>query len=172
MLIESLIKPEPRFTTRSVDIFGVRYEFEAVKKDRYVAVVDDPAAIACLLGNKAFREFTDKLGDDTTPKLAKTATLDATTGKVDPPPAKPATPPAPPAAQTAGEQDGTSTNTDINIKAQALLASTPLAIKKQLEKHMPSRDVLEAAIVIENAASKPRQHVLSGLSGALSSLDA
>jgi hypothetical protein len=174
VLIESLIKPEARFTSRSVDIFGVRYEFEAVKKDRYVAVVEDQAAIDCLLANKAYREFTDKLGDDTTPKLSKTSTLDAGTGKVDPP--APPAPPKPAATvkpeATKPEQDGTMIDTDVNMQAQALLSSTPLAIKKQLEKHLPSREVLAAAIVIEKAADKPRQLVLSGLTGALKSMDA
>lgn len=177
MLIESIIKPQPPLKTRTVDIFGQRYEFEEVQKGRYVASVTDQDAIDCLLGNKAFSEYTDKLTAASAPSLASASAPAAPAAapaapapaKPTPTPTKPApAPPTPPDTKV----DASATASETEILAQALLSSTPIAIKKQLEKNMPSGDVLRAAIKLEKAAKSPRQHVLSGLTGALSSLEA
>jgi len=170
--------------TRQVVLFGTLYEFTPLADGRLVAEVADSTHAARFLSKRAYREFTDTLPG------AKGATLQAgpATSKQ---PTKPADPPPPPSTAPTGNAgaapvnpdgqppappapagiDGSQTADEVQAAAQALLSSTPVAIKKQLEKHPPGKAVLQAAIAIENAAKKPRQHVLACLTGTLSALE-
>ena len=58
----------------------------------------------------------------------------------------------------------------LEAEVMALLSSTPQAIKKLVEKHTPSRAVLEKALASEKSAEKPRAQVVNLLFGTLSSL--
>lgn len=171
MLIESLIRPSIK-ATRTVTVFGVAYEFAPLAdKNRFVALVEDPAAIKCLLAlPKAYREFTDALPTGST--LAKPSTKTAAPAAPPPKPVLPAPVADPAKDDDKGEgQSNAPTAEEVNASAQSLLSSTPQAIKKQIEKHPPSREVLAQAIAIEQGAKTPRPHVLACLTGALSALD-
>lgn len=180
MLIESLIQPSKN-PSRVVRVHGHDYEFIRLAKGRFVAEVADQAHQQVLLKNpKVYREFTDALLDTSAGTLSKAPPKPA--DAIQPPPAKPETtttapapptgdPPPPPPPAGNADDDASKTVDEITGAAQALLSSTPQAIKKQVEKHPPGQAVLEAAVAIEKAAKAPRQHVIACLTGALSALD-
>lgn len=181
MLIECLTALRSS-KTRKVSMFGTIYDFTALADGRVVAEVANPEHAARFLSKpRSYREFTDKIP-------VPGATLQAGAAKksaAPPAPPPPANPPAPPAGESTppaqteppappappAGTDGSQTADEINAKAQALLSSTPVAIKKQVEKHPPGKEVLDAAIALEQAAKSPRQHVLACLTGARSALE-
>lgn len=169
MYIESLIRPS-KGNSRIVTVNGASIEFSRVAKDRFVALVEDPAAQQTLLQHKhLFREFTDqaaalaaapKLSNQSKPAAPPAAQSQATSP----------TPSAPHAPPDAG--DDASQSDEITAAAQALLASTPVAIKKQVERHQPTKAVLERALEIEQGEKNPRQQIVALLKAHLSSLAA
>jgi hypothetical protein len=172
VLIESLIKPtqpnrETGRKTRTVTVYGVAYEFAELAKSRYVAEVTEDKAIECMLGHpKQFREYVAAGAA----RAAGTPALSKDAPKADAPKAvekKAEKPVAPPASDEDDEKDRSQTADTVTREAQALLSSTPQAIKKMVEKNRPAKPVLERAIAIERAAPKTRAHVLACLGGAL-----
>lgn len=179
MLIESLIHPKAtKKPTRTVQANGKAFEFVQVRPGRFVADVDDEVAAQALLRiPHAYREFTESLD---------TGAL----SRAKPAPA-PAAPPAPnraevqkqaaaaenAAAQAAAAErqkqlENDPTVNDLDAAARALLGSTPVAIKRQLDRKPPSAAVLSRAIELETGEKKPREQVLANLRGVLSSVGA
>jgi hypothetical protein len=169
MQIKSLIRPSLK-PTRTVTVYGKAYVFSRTADDEFVAEVDDPKAIEALLKlPKAYVQYTPPKppisrggagGDDAAAvKAAKEAERRA----------------AEEAAAAVAEQElhekEIAEAQQVESDVMALLSSTPQAIKKLIEKHTPSRQVLEKALAVEKASDRPRQQVINLLDGTLSSLE-
>lgn len=172
--IESLTKPS-KTPTRKVICFGTEYEFAPVLKGRFIATVADERAIEAFLTKpKLYREVA---ATELTPSAASAASAAATSSlsKAKPATEAPKEPEPVNEAEAKPEEakaDASETAGEIQRQAQALLASTPNAIKKQLEKHCPELDVLKAAYAIEKADPKARPLVVSGLKAAIDTKEA
>lgn len=162
MLIESLIRPL-RSPERIVTVRGKQYAFRALIPNRFIADVPSEDAQVLLQHPKLYSEFTDKLPEATLQR--------AQAEKPTPAPKPKAEPSAPAAPPPQTERDASSTASETDAAAQALLASTPAAIAKQLQKKAPPREVLQAALTLEQGAKKPRPAVVASVSGALSAMD-
>lgn len=168
MQIQSLIRPSQK-PTRTVTVHGKAYVFSRTPDDKFVAEVDDPKAIETLLKlPKAYLQYTPPKppiargagGDDAAAaKAAKEAEDKA---------AKEA---AAAVAQQEANEKANEAAQQVDAEVMALLSSTPQAIRKLIEKHTPSREVLEKALANEKAAERPRPQVVNLLSGTLSSLE-
>lgn len=171
MQIQSLIRPSQK-PTRTVTVHGKAYVFNRTADDKFVAEVDDPKAIETLLKlPKAYLQYTPPKppiargagGDDAAAAKAAKEAKDAED--------KAAKEAAAAVAQQEANEKATEAAQQVDAEVMALLSSTPQAIKKLIEKHMPSREVLEKALANEKAAERPRQQVVNLLDGTLSSLE-
>lgn len=171
MQIQSLIRPSQK-PTRTVTVHGKDYVFSRTADDKFVAEVDDPKAIETLLKlPKAYLQYTPPKppiargagGDDAAAAKAAKEAKDAED--------KAAKEAAAAVAQQEANEKATESAQQVDAEVMALLSSTPQAIKKLIEKHTPSREVLEKALANEKAAERPRQQVVNQLSGTLSSLE-
>lgn len=173
MQIQSLIRPSQK-PTRTVTVHGKAYVFSRTADDKFVAEVDDPKAIETLLKlPKAYLQYTPPKppiargagGDDAA--AAKAAKEAKEAKEAEDKAAKEA---AAAVAQQEANEKATEAAQQVDADVMALLSSTPQAIKKLIEKHTPSREVLEKALANEKAAERPRQQVVNLLDGTLSSL--
>lgn len=171
MQIQSLIRPSQK-PTRTVTVYGKAYVFSRTADDKFVAEVDDPKAIETLLKlPKAYLQYTPPKppiargagGDDAAAAKAAKEAKDAED--------KAAKEAAAAVAQQEANEKATEAAQQVDAEVMALLSSTPQAIKKLIEKHTPSREVLEKALANEKAAERPRQQVVNLLGGTLSSLE-
>ncbi len=176
MKIESLIRPSQK-PTRTVKVFDNAYVFNKTIDDKFVAEVDDPRAIEALLKlPKAYREYTEPK-----PALGRTKLDPAdkeAVKKAEQEAAAQAKAEADAAAEAAAavkkQEESEAANAQkaaVDAEVQALLSSTPQAIKKIVEKKIPSREVLELALASEKGSEKPRTQVINLLSGTLASLE-
>lgn len=179
MKIVSLIRPTQtkpgQQPARTVKVFGKDYVFRPEVDGSFVADVDDPAAIECLLKlPKAYREFIAPapvlargldVADPAAVKAAQKA-ADEQAAKE-----KEAAVKADAAVKDQeAREDETARAAQVEADVLALLSSTPQAIKKIVEKHPPTREVLEKALANEKSQEKPRQQVVNLLSGTLASI--
>ncbi|MCR6496231.1 hypothetical protein LJB71_08380 [Thermomonas sp. S9] len=171
MQIQSLIRPSQK-PTRTVTVHGKAYVFSRTADDKFVAEVDDPKAIETLLKlPKAYLQYTPPKppiargagGDDAAAAKAAKEAKEAED--------KAAKEAAAAVAQQEANEKATEAAQQVDADVMALLSSTPQAIKKLIEKHTPSREVLEKALANEKAAERPRQQVVNLLDGTLSSLE-
>lgn len=171
MQIQSLIRPTQK-PTRTVTVHGKAYVFAKTPDDKFVAEVDDPKAIETLLKlPKAYLQYTPPKppiargagGDDAAAAKAAKEAKEAED--------KAAKEAAAAVAQQEANEKATEAAQQVDADVMALLSSTPQAIKKLIEKHTPSREVLEKALANEKAAERPRQQVVNLLDGTLSSLE-
>lgn len=193
MLIESKIKPKSK-PSRNVTVYGKAYEFKQLPATpgRYVAEVEDPAAIKALIATGAYAEFTDKVpasslrkpSGDTPDAAARAAAAEA---EIEAQKKQAAEQEA--AAQAAAEAEknkappvddglskpdpdanGEALAAAIEDKAKTLLSGTPQAIKKALaagpSEDLPS-EVIAAALTIEKRSLNPRKKVAEALTAAL-----
>lgn len=171
MQIQSLIRPSQK-PTRTVTVHGKAYVFSRTADDKFVADVDDPKAIETLLKlPKAYLQYTPPK-----PPIARGAgSDDAATAKAAKEAKEAEDKAAKEAAAAVAQQEANEKATEaaqqVDADVMALLSSTPQAIKKMVEKHTPSREVLEKALASEKAAERPRPQVVNLLSGTLSSLE-
>lgn len=171
MQIQSLIRPSQK-PTRTVTVHGKAYVFNRTADDKFVAEVDDPKAIETLLKlPKAYLQYTPPK-----PPIARGAgSDDAATAKAAKEAKEAEDKAAKEAAAAVAQQEANEKATEaaqqVDADVMALLSSTPQAIKKLIEKHTPSREVLEKALANEKAAERPRQQVVNLLDGTLSSLE-
>lgn len=171
MQIQSLIRPTQK-PTRTVTVHGKAYVFTKTSDDKFVAEVDDPKAIETLLKlPKAYLQYTPPKppiargagGDDAAAAKAAKEAKEAED--------KAAKEAAAAVAQQEANEKANEAAQQVDADVMALLSSTPQAIKKLIEKHTPSREVLEKALANEKAAERPRQQVVNLLDGTLSSLE-
>ena len=171
MQIQSLIRPSQK-PTRTVTVHGKAYVFSRTADDKFVAEVDDPKAIETLLKlPKAYLQYAPPKppiargagGDDAAAAKAAKEAKEAED--------KAAKEAAAAVAQQEANEKATEAAQQVDAEVMALLSSTPQAIKKLIEKHTPSREVLEKALANEKDAERPRQQVVNLLSGTLSSLE-
>lgn len=171
MQIQSLIRPSQK-PTRTVTVHGKAYVFSRTADDKFVAEVDDPKAIETLLKlPKAYLQYTPPKppiargagGDDAAAAKAAKEAKEAED--------KAAKEAAAAVAQQEANEKATEAAQQVDADVMALLSSTPQAIKKLIEKHTPSREVLEKALANEKAAERPLQQVVNLLDGTLSSLE-
>lgn len=174
-LIESLIHPKAtKKPTRTIHVFGQAIEFAAIKPGRFIAEVVDEAAVAALVKLKhLYRdvsdEFAELAGKVAAPSLAKApaptapapnrAAMQKSAAQAE---AEEAARKEAEKAAAKGNVDDPTVN-DLDAAARALLGSTPVAIKRQLDKKTPPRDVLARAVELESGADKPREMVLAHL---------
>ncbi len=165
MQIQSLIRPTQK-PTRTVTVHGKAYVFAKTPDDKFVAEVDDPKAIETLLKlPKAYLQYTPPK-----PPIARGAGADdakAAKAAED----KAAKEAADAVAKQEEREAETAEAEKLEAEVMALLSSTPQAIKKLVEKNLPSRAVLEKALATEQKAERPRPQVVNLLSGTLSSLE-
>lgn len=168
MQIQSLIRPSQK-PTRTVTVHGKAYVFSKTPDNKFVAEVDDPKAIEALLRlPKAYLQYTQPkppIGRGT----GGEADADAKAAKAAEDKA------AKEAAAAVAKQEEREAETaeaeKLDAEVMALLSSTPQAIKKLVEKNMPTRAVMEKALATEQKADRPRAQVVNLLTGTLSSLE-
>lgn len=166
MQIQSLIRPSQK-PTRTVTVHGKAYVFTKTSDDKFVAEVDDPKAIETLLKlPKAYLQYTPPK-----PPIARAGASDDDAKAAKAAEDKAAKEAADAVAKQEEREAQTAEAEKLEAEVMALLSSTPQAIKKLIEKHTPSREVLEKALANEKAAERPRQQVVNLLDGTLSSLE-
>lgn len=183
MQIQSLIRPSQK-PTRTVTVFGKAYVFAKTVDDKFVAEVDDPAAIETLLKlPKAYRQYTppkpaisrtaiDPADPESVAKAAaQAAALKAEQEQAEADEAAAAAAAAQAVAKQEANEAADAQKNAVEAEVLALLSSTPQAIKKIVEKKVPSKDVLTRALAVEKGAEKPRPQVVNLLSGTLASLE-
>lgn len=185
MKIESLIRPtqlRPGQTTlaRTVHLFGTAYMFAKTPDDKFVANVEEPRAIECLLKlAKTYRQYVEpapalariKIDPADAASVAAAAKQKAELEQAEADQAAAAASAAAKVAEQEANEAATATAEALEAEVQSLLSSTPQAIKKIVEKKVPSAVVLKRAIELEQAQEKPRAQVVNLLTGTLSSIE-